>query len=233
MPNSVVIVESVAKTKTIKKFLGKNYKVLSSVGHIKDLPKRSLGIDIEDSFQPQYITIRGKGKVLSDLKKAATSADSVYIATDPDREGEAIAWHIFEEIKAKNKNIHRILFNEITERAVVDAIDHPLEISENKVEAQKARRVLDRLVGYKISPILWQTIYRGLSAGRVQSVALRLLVEREREVLAFVPQEYWSITAHLQGAKSDPFFSSLIKISPILSDFIRIQVTYVSLSCLD
>ncbi len=213
MPSSVVIVESVAKTKTIKKFLGKNYKVLSSVGHIKDLPKRSLGIDIEDSFHPQYITIRGKGKVLSDLKKAASAADSVYIATDPDREGEAIAWHIFEEIKTRNKNIHRILFNEITERAVVDAINHPLTIAENKVEAQKARRVLDRLVGYKISPILWQTIYRGLSAGRVQSVALRLLVEREREVLAFVPQEYWSIAAKLQGKKSDPFLSNLIKIS--------------------
>ncbi|MBL7092927.1 type I DNA topoisomerase [candidate division KSB1 bacterium] len=212
MPTSVVIVESVAKTKTIKKFLGKNYKVLSSVGHIKDLPKRSLGIDIEDSFQPQYITIRGKGKVLSDLKKAASSADSVYIATDPDREGEAIAWHIFEEIKTRNKNIHRILFNEITERAVVEAINHPLDIAVNKVEAQKARRVLDRLVGYKISPILWQTIYRGLSAGRVQSVALRLIVEREREVLAFVPQEYWSITAKLQGKKSDAFLSNLIKI---------------------
>jgi DNA topoisomerase I len=212
MSISVVIVESVAKTKTINKFLGKNYKVLSSVGHIKDLPKRSLGIDVEDSFQPQYITIRGKGKVLSDLKKAAATADKVYIATDPDREGEAIAWHIFEEIKSKNKNIHRILFNEITERAVVEAINHPLAIAENKVEAQKARRVLDRLVGYKISPILWQTIYRGLSAGRVQSVALRLLVEREREVLAFVPQEYWSIAAKLQGEKSDSFLSNLIKI---------------------
>jgi len=212
MAYSVVIVESVAKTKTINKFLGKKYKVLSSVGHIKDLPKRTLGIDVEDNFQAQYITIRGKGKVLAELKKAAIKADSVYIATDPDREGEAIAWHIYDEIKTKNKNIHRILFNEITKRAVVEAINHPLSIAENKVEAQKARRVLDRLVGYKISPILWQTIYRGLSAGRVQSVALRLIVEREREVLAFIPQEYWSITAQLQGKKTDPFFSNLIKI---------------------
>jgi len=212
MSYSVVIVESVAKTKTIKKFLGNNYKVLSSVGHIKDLPKRSLGIDIEDSFQAQYITIRGKGRILSELKKAASSADQVFIATDPDREGEAIAWHIFDEIKSKNKNIQRILFNEITKKAVVEAIQNPLSIAVNKVEAQKARRVLDRLVGYKISPILWQTIYRGLSAGRVQSVALRLIVEREREVLAFVPQEYWTIMAQLQGKKSDPFFSNLVKI---------------------
>lgn len=213
MAKNVVIVESVAKTKTIKKFLGKDYQVLSSVGHIKDLPKRNLGIDVDDSFQPQYITIRGKGKVLKDLKKAAETASEVFIATDPDREGEAIAWHIYEEIKSKNNHIQRILFNEITEKAVVDAIQHPLEISTNKVEAQKARRVLDRLVGYKISPILWQTIYRGLSAGRVQSVALRLIVEREREILAFVPKEYWSITAELQGEKSEPFLSSLIKIN--------------------
>ncbi len=212
MSNSVVIVESVAKTKTIKKFLGKSYTVLSSVGHIKDLPKRSLGIDIEDSFQPQYITIRGKGKILSNLKQAASSADKVFIATDPDREGEAIAYHIFEEIKNKNAHIHRILFNEITEKAVLEAIQQPLSISENKVEAQKARRVLDRLVGYQISPILWQTIYRGLSAGRVQSVALRLIVERERDIQNFKPQEYWTITAQVQGEKSNPFFTNLIKI---------------------
>lgn len=212
MPKSIVIVESVAKSKTINKFLGKNYQVLSSVGHLKDLPKGDLGVDIEDSFQPKYITIRGKGKILNDLKKAAVNAENVFIATDPDREGEAIAWHIFEEIKSKNTNIFRILFNEITERAVVEAIKSPLEIDTNKVEAQKARRVLDRLVGYQVSPILWQTIYRGLSAGRVQSVALRLIVEREREIQAFVPLEYWSITAQLQGAKTAPFLSNLIKI---------------------
>lgn len=212
MPKSVVIVESVAKTKTIKKFLGKQYEVLSSVGHIKDLPKGSLGIDVDDSFQPQYITIRGKGKVLADLKKAANAAEEVFIATDPDREGEAIAWHIYEEIKSKVEKIHRILFNEITASAVKEAINNPLSINYNKVEAQKARRVLDRLVGYKISPILWQTIYRGLSAGRVQSVALRLIVERERKILKFIAEEYWTITAELQGRNSDPFFSNLIKI---------------------
>lgn len=213
MAQTVVIVESVAKTKTIKKFLGKGYQVLSSVGHIKDLPKNKLGVSIEDSFEPQYITIRGKGKILSELKKAAETADQVYIATDPDREGEAIAWHIFEEIKPKNNRIKRILFNEITERAVLEAIKNSKIINVNKVEAQKARRVMDRLVGYQVSPILWQTIYRGLSAGRVQSVALRLIVERERDIQAFIPQEYWSITAQLQGEKSGPFFSNLIKIN--------------------
>jgi DNA topoisomerase-1 len=213
MAQSVVIVESVAKTKTIKKFLGKGFQVLPSVGHIKDLPKNKLGVSIEDGFEPQYITIRGKGKVLNELKKAAEAADQVYIATDPDREGEAIAWHIFEEIKPKNHRIKRILFNEITERAVLEAIKNSRTIDVNKVEAQKARRVMDRLVGYQVSPILWQTIYRGLSAGRVQSVALRLIVEREREIAAFIPQEYWSITAQLQGEKSDPFLSNLIKIN--------------------
>jgi DNA topoisomerase-1 len=212
MAQAVVIVESVAKTKTIKKFLGKDYQVLSSVGHIKDLPKNKLGVNIKDDFEPQYITIRGKGKILTELKKAAEVADKVYIATDPDREGEAIAWHIFQEIKSKNSRIQRILFNEITERAVLEAIKNSQSIDVDKVEAQKARRVMDRLVGYQVSPILWQTIYRGLSAGRVQSVALRLIVEREREIKAFIPQEYWSITAHLQGEKSNPFFSNLIKI---------------------
>ncbi len=212
MPKSVVIVESVAKTKTIKKFLGKDFQVLPSVGHIKDLPKQKLGIDIEDGFQPQYITIRGKGKILNELKKAAANADSVYLATDPDREGEAIAYHIYEELKKKNPNIHRILFNEITKNAVTEAINHPLEISIEKVEAQKARRVLDRIVGYQVSPILWQTIYRGLSAGRVQSVALRMIVEREREIQAFVPEEYWTIAAKLQGEKTEPFLSNLVAI---------------------
>ena len=212
MAQSVVIVESVAKTKTIKKFLGKKYNVLSSVGHIKDLPKGKLGVDLEDGFQPQYITIRGKGKIVNDLKKAAESADQVFIATDPDREGEAIAWHIFDSIKSKNDHISRILFNEITEKAVTEAIKNSQSINTDKVEAQKARRVMDRLVGYQVSPILWQTIYRGLSAGRVQSVALRLIVEREREIQAFVPQEYWSITAQLQGEKTEPFLSNLFKI---------------------
>lgn len=212
MAHSVVIVESVAKTKTIKKFLGKDYQVLSSIGHIKDLPKGKLGVNIDDGFDPQYITIRGKGKIVNELKKAAESADRVYIATDPDREGEAIAWHIYDELKNKNDRILRILFNEITERAVLEAIRKSTSIDVHKVEAQKARRVMDRLVGYQVSPILWQTLYRGLSAGRVQSVALRLIVEREREIQAFVPKEYWSITAQLKGDKADPFLSNLIKI---------------------
>jgi DNA topoisomerase-1 len=212
MAQSVVIVESVAKTKTIKKFLGRDYEVLPSVGHIKDLPKGKLGVAIDAGFQPEYITIRGKGNVINQLKKAAKTAKQVYIATDPDREGEAIAWHIYEVLKSSNDHIKRILFNEITEKAVKAAIQNSQAIDQNKVEAQKARRVLDRLVGYQVSPILWQTIYRGLSAGRVQSVALRLIVEREREIQAFVPQEYWSITAQVQGEKSAPFFSNLIKI---------------------
>ena len=212
MSQSLVIVESTAKTKTINKFLGKDYIVLSSVGHLKDLPKGKLGVDIEDGFAPNYITIRGKGKILNDLKRTASTCDSVYLATDPDREGEAIAWHILEEIKTKNSRIYRILFNEITEKAVINAIHHPLEIDLKKVEAQKARRILDRLVGYKVSPILWDTIFRGLSAGRVQSVALRLISEREIEIENFVPQEYWTITAQLQGNKTKPFLSNLIKI---------------------
>ena len=212
MSQNLVIVESNAKTKTIKKFLGKDYTVLSSVGHLKDLPKGKLGVEIEDDFEPTYITIRGKGKILNDLKRAANNSSAVYIATDPDREGEAIAWHIQEEIKNKNANTYRIQFNEITKSAVLAAINNPKEIDLKRVEAQKARRVLDRLVGYKISPILWNTIFRGLSAGRVQSVALRLIIEREMEIEEFVPQEYWSIEAQVQGAKTEPFLSKLFKI---------------------
>ena len=212
MPKSLVIVESVAKTKTIGKFLGKDFAVMSSVGHIKDLPKGRLAINLEDGFEPDYITIRGKGKVWNGLRKAAASVDSVYVATDPDREGEAIANHLAEEIRAKNKNIFRVMFNEITENAVKTALAHPQEIDLKLVEAQKARRVVDRLVGYQVSPILWRTIYRGLSAGRVQSVALRLICEREQLIDQFVPEEYWSITAELQGKSATPFFAKLIKI---------------------
>ena len=212
MPKSLVIVESNAKTKTINKFLGKDYIVVSSIGHVKDLPKGKLGVDLVDSYEPNYITIRGKGSVLNELKKAASNSDAVYLATDPDREGEAIAWHIYEEIKPKVNKIHRIMFNEITENAVRKAIQNPLTIDKNKVEAQKARRVLDRLVGYQVSPILWNTIYKGLSAGRVQSVALRLIVEREVEIEKFVPREYWTITAELKGANTKSFLSKLVKI---------------------
>lgn len=212
MPKSLVIVESNAKIKTISKFLGKDYQVLSSVGHIKDLPKQRLGVKIDDEFEPEYITIRGKGKLLSKLRKSASTADNVFIATDPDREGEAIAHHLAEEMKLKNGKIHRVMFNEITERAVKYALENPTKIDENKVAAQKARRVVDRLVGYQVSPILWRTVYRGLSAGRVQSVALRLICEREDEIEKFVPKEYWSVTAQLQGQKTDPFLSRLHKV---------------------
>ncbi len=212
MSKSIVIVESNTKTKTIGKFLGKGYEVLSSIGHVKDLPKQRLGVDIDDSFEPEYITIRGKGKVLNQLRKSAQNADRVYIATDPDREGEAIAYHLAEEIKSNNDRIHRVLFNEITEKAVKAALDHPTQIDEKKVSAQKARRVVDRLVGYQVSPILWSTVYKGLSAGRVQSVALRLICECEDEIEKFVAVEYWSITAELKGERTEPFFSKLIKI---------------------
>jgi DNA topoisomerase-1 len=212
MAKSLVIVESNAKTKTIGKFLGKDYQVLSSVGHIKDLPKHRLGVNLEDDFEPEYITIRGKGKLLNQLRKTAASVDNIYIATDPDREGEAIAFHIAEEIKTSNNKIHRVLFNEITENAVKNALKNPSHVDLHKVAAQKARRVVDRLVGYQVSPILWRTVYRGLSAGRVQSVALRLICEREEGIENFVPEEYWSITAELQGQITEPFFSKLIKI---------------------
>ncbi|MFQ5707402.1 MAG: type I DNA topoisomerase [bacterium] len=212
MSKSLVIVESNAKTKTIKKFLGSDFEVLSSVGHIKDLPKQRLGVDLENDFKPDYITIRGKGKLLNKLRKSALGVDNIYIATDPDREGEAIAFHLAEEIKPKKSKIFRVLFNEITEKAVKNAIAKPTQINLQKVEAQKARRVLDRLVGYQASPILWRTVYRGLSAGRVQSVALRLICEREEEIDKFVPEEYWSIQAKLRGQKSEPFLSNLFKV---------------------
>ncbi len=212
MGKSLVIVESSTKTKTIGKFLGKDYQVLSSIGHVKDLPKQRLGVDVEDSFEPEYITIRGKGKILSQLRKSAASADKIYLATDPDREGEAIAYHLAEEISPKRNNVYRVLFNEITERAVKNALAHPTRIDENKVAAQKARRVVDRLVGYQVSPILWRTVYRGLSAGRVQSVALRLICEREAEIENFVPEEYWSILAELQGQETEPFLAKLVRI---------------------
>ena len=182
MPKYLVIVESPAKAKTIKKFLGRNYEVIASNGHVRDLPKSTLGIDIENDFEPKYITIRGKGEVLAALRKAVKKADKVYLATDPDREGEAISWHLYYALKLENKNYSRITFNEITKTAVKDSIKHARDIDMNLVDAQQARRVLDRIVGYQISPILWAKIKRGLSAGRVQSVALRLICDREEEM---------------------------------------------------
>lgn len=203
MPKYLVIVESPAKAKTINKFLGKNYEVVASNGHVRDLPKSTMGIDLENDFEPKYITIRGKGEVLAALRKAVKKADKVYLATDPDREGEAISWHLYHALKLENKKCSRITFNEITKTAVKDSIKNAREIDMNLVDAQQARRVLDRIVGYQISPILWAKIKRGLSAGRVQSVALRLICDREEEISLFIPQEYWSLEALLdvKGSK--------------------------------
>jgi DNA topoisomerase I len=204
---SLVIVESPAKAKTIKKYLGAGYTVKASVGHVKDLPKSKIGVDVEKDFRPQYEVVKGKEKVLSDLKKYALAADAVYLATDPDREGEAIAWHISEEID--HPKAYRVTFNEITKKAVQEAIEHPGKLNRDNYDSQQARRILDRLVGYQISPILWKKVRRGLSAGRVQSVAVRLVVEREREIKKFIAQEYWTVEADLEGGSPPPFKARL------------------------
>ena len=197
MAKYLVIVESPAKVKTIKKFLGKNYEVAASNGHVRDLPKSQLGFDVENDFEPKYITIRGKGDILANLRKEVKKADKVYLATDPDREGEAISWHLASALKLGDKDAKRITFNEITKNAVKASLKNPREIDMNLVDAQQARRVLDRMVGYKISPVLWAKVKRGLSAGRVQSVALRIICDREEEINAFIPEEYWTIDATL------------------------------------
>ena len=210
MANALVIVESPAKAKTINKFLGRGYVVKASMGHVRDLPKRKLGVD-EESFEPTYQVLPDKKKVLTELRKAAKGASAVYLASDPDREGEAICWHLREELAQEtDAEFHRVMFNEITRRAVQEAFEHPRDIDAHKVEAQQARRILDRLVGYKISPLLWDKVRRGLSAGRVQSVALRIIVEREREILAFESKEYWSLTARLEGGKPPVFPAKLV-----------------------
>jgi DNA topoisomerase-1 len=209
---TLVVVESPAKAATIKKYLGAGYVVKASVGHVKDLPKASMGIDVEHDFQPEYVVIEGKRKVIADIKAAAKKAGQVLLAPDPDREGEAIAWHIAEEIRPANPNIHRVLFNEITKKAVNQAILHPLELDLHKFESQQARRVLDRLVGYEISPVLWSKVRRGLSAGRVQSVAVRLVVDREAEIKAFRPEEYWTISAQVEGSVPPPFAARVVRL---------------------
>lgn len=211
---SLVIVESPAKANTINKILGKDFFVKASIGHIKDLPKNEMGVDVENEFEPKYEIIPGKEKIIKELRKAAREADKVYLAPDPDREGEAIAWHIATEISDKkngspNGKIFRITFNEITERAVLEAIKNPGPIDLNKVNAQQARRILDRLVGYGLSPLLWKKIRRGLSAGRVQSVAVKLIVDREREIKAFEKEEYWNINLKLEGSVPPPFWARL------------------------
>ncbi len=193
MAKYLVIVESPAKVKTIRKFLGSNYEVVASQGHVRDLPKSSLGIDTEHDFEPRYITIRGKGDILAHLRREVKKADKVYLATDPDREGEAISWHLAKALKLEDKDINRISFNEITKNAVKASIKEPRKIDMNLVDAQQSRRILDRMVGYRISPVLWEKVKRGLSAGRVQSVALRIICDREAEINAFIPEEYWTI----------------------------------------
>ena len=213
MSKSLIIVESPAKAKTIKKYLGEDFNVEASSGHLIDLPTSKLGVDIDNNFNPEYVVIRGKGKYLDKLKKAAKNADKVYLASDPDREGEAIAWHIANELNIWDKS-RRVLIHEITKSAVKKSIENPTDISQNRFEAQQARRVLDRLVGYQVSPLLWRKVRKGLSAGRVQSVALRLVVEREREIEAFKPREYWSIESELKRTEdeiTDSFVASLAK----------------------
>jgi DNA topoisomerase-1 len=212
MAKALVVVESPAKAKTINKYLGRNYKVVASMGHVRDLPKSKLGVDIEEDFEPSYEVIASRKKVLKELKDAAKESDDIFIATDPDREGEAIGWHLAEELGAGNrKKIQRLMFNEITKKGVLAALDRPTKINKQMVDAQQARRVLDRLVGYKISPILWDKVRRGLSAGRVQSVALKLVCDRESEIDRFVPEEYWNITARLAAAVPPEFDAKLLK----------------------
>jgi DNA topoisomerase-1 len=212
MAKALVVVESPAKAKTINKYLGRNYKVVASMGHVRDLPKSKLGVDIEEDFEPSYEVIASRKKVLKELKDAAKESADIYIATDPDREGEAIGWHLAEELGAGNrKKIQRLMFNEITKKGVLAALERPTKINKQMVDAQQARRVLDRLVGYKISPILWDKVRRGLSAGRVQSVALKLVCDRESEIDRFVPEEYWNITARLAAAIPPEFDAKLQK----------------------
>jgi DNA topoisomerase-1 len=212
MAKALVVVESPAKAKTINKYLGKDYKVVASMGHVRDLPKSKLGVDVDEGFEPSYEVIASRKKVLTELKAEAKKSSDIYIATDPDREGEAIGWHLAEELGSANKKkIRRLMFNEITKKGVLSALDHPTTIDKKMVDAQQARRVLDRLVGYKISPLLWDKVRRGLSAGRVQSVALKLVCDREREISAFVPEEYWNITARLAGPVPPEFDARLLK----------------------
>ena len=208
MAKNLVIVESPAKAKTLGKYLGRDYQVKASVGHVMDLPKSKLGVDIENDFETEYTVIHGKNAILNEIKQAAKDKDTIYLAPDPDREGEAIAWHIAKKLgHPKRKNVRRVLFNEITKKAVLDALRHPRDLDQNLFEAQQARRVLDRLVGYRLSPLLWEKVRRGLSAGRVQSVAVRIIVEREREITAFVPEEYWTVEARLEAGQP-PLFSA-------------------------
>ena len=200
MGKNLVIVESPAKAKTLERYLGKDFTVRASMGHVIDLPVKELGVDLENGFKPTYQVIRGKSKVIGELKKAAKNSDEVYLAPDPDREGEAIAWHLASVLPKADKRIHRVMFNEITKTAVLDAMAHPQQLNKSLFESQQARRILDRLVGYKISPLLWKRVRSGLSAGRVQSVAVRIVCEREEEIRRYQQKEYWSILADMLTA---------------------------------
>ena len=195
MLKSLIIVESPAKSRTLQRYLGKNFDVKASVGHVRDLPVKTLGVDVENDFQPQYETIRGKGSIIKDLRAAAKKVDQILLAPDPDREGEAIAFHIAEILKGSKKPVYRVLFHELTKNAILQAIDDATSLNTNLFEAQQTRRILDRLVGYQISPLLWDKVRRGLSAGRVQSVAVEMICTREQEITAFVSEEYWSFDA--------------------------------------
>ncbi|MBT8366159.1 MAG: DNA topoisomerase I, partial [Deltaproteobacteria bacterium] len=207
MRKPLVVVESPTKVRTIKKYLGNEYNVAATVGHIKDLPDKEMGIDVENGFKPKYKYIPGKQKVVRGLKQAAGDTNDVFLAPDPDREGEAIAWHTAEVLKKKGRNFYRVLFHELTKNSIRNAMAQPEELDRSKYEAQQARRILDRLVGYQVSPLLWRKVKGGLSAGRVQSVAVRIICERERVIQAFVPQEYWSIAAHLESDAPPPFIA--------------------------
>src|SRR6202020_1456062 len=215
MEKSLVIVESPAKAKTIGKYLGKQFVVKASIGHVKDLPKSKLSVDVDNDFKPVYEVIEGKKKLMAELKAATKGMDNVYLAADPDREGEAICYHLQEELDTKKNGakFYRVMFNEITKNSIQKAFEKPLQVNINLVEAQQARRVLDRLVGYKISPLLWDKVRRGLSAGRVQTVALRVVVEREKEIRAFVAKEYWTIDAELQAKKPPVLTVRLIRVN--------------------
>lgn len=209
--SKLVIVESPAKAKTIKKFLGKNYKIVASMGHLRDLPKSKIGVDIENNFEPQYINIKGKGPLIKELKKYANKSDEVFLAADPDREGEAISWHLAYILNLDENKENRITFNEITKSGVKNGIKNPRKINKNLVDAQQARRVLDRLVGYKLSPFLWRNVRPGLSAGRVQSVAVQLIVEREEAIRNFKVEEFWTIDAFFNGLKSKKTFKATLE----------------------
>src|SRR6266568_6865914 len=211
MAKSLVIVESPTKAKTINKYLGSDFTVKASMGHVKDLPKKELGVNLEKDFKPKYVSIPSKSKIIQELKSAAEKADAVYLAADPDREGEAICQHLRELLNGKKRKFHRVLFNEITRDAIREAFQKPGQINAHLVDAQQARRILDRLVGYQVSPLLWDKVKRGISAGRVQTVALRIIVEREREIQAFQKQEYWTISANVSGHNPPPFEARLIK----------------------